>query len=170
MKKIKIKRKFWFLWSFNISRFFSITLLYIIFTEYGCFLEKLTRSQNFPFLGFLIPVYRKRVNFKSSHQTKKYKHTQTIKFYKTNATSLSGHMTVIFPPAAFHWVRMSLEGMDIIEVSLPVLDKSSIVCSNHPNTIVTPCHAANRTVMTLNKAHYYQTLQILANTYTTLSP
>ena len=49
---------------------------------------------------------------------------------------------------------MGLEGVDIVEVGLPVLHKAIVVSGHHPNPIVTPHHASHRTVMTLYRAHH----------------
>ncbi len=60
-------------------------------------------------------------------------------------------MTNKVPPATLYWVGMSLEGVHIIEVSLPVLDKTSVVRGYHPHTIMTPHHATDWAIMTLIK-------------------
>ena len=44
---------------------------------------------------------------------------------------------------------MSLEGVDVVEVTLPVLDEAAVVRGQHPHTIVAPAHAPYRTIMAL---------------------
>lgn len=54
-------------------------------------------------------------------------------------------------PAGSNRVVVSWETVYVIQVCLPVLDKSFVVRGNHPYTIVTPLHATGRIVMCLEQ-------------------
>ena len=78
-----------------------------------------------------------------------------------STTAISGHVIAICPPAAPHGVRVSLERVDVVEVSLPVLDQATVVRGDHPHVVVAPHHTADRAVMTLNRAHHTNSLLVM---------
>ena len=87
--------------------------------------------------------------------------TSVLCGHVTCATVLRGHVTITLPPATLHWFSMGLESVYIVEVGLPVLHEAPVICSYHPNAIMTPHHAPNWAVVTLNRAHQHKTFYCL---------
>ncbi len=69
------------------------------------------------------------------------------------ATAITTNNNINIPPATSNWFVMGLESMNVIQIGLPVLDKSPVVCGRHPHAVVAPRYTADRTVMALQIEH-----------------
>ncbi len=55
------------------------------------------------------------------------------------------------PPGTANRFGVGLEGVDIVQVRLPVLDKPSVIRRYHPHSIMTPLHTAHWSVVSLGQ-------------------
>ncbi len=55
------------------------------------------------------------------------------------------------PPGTANRFGVGLEGVDIVQVRLPVLDKPSVIRRYHPHSIMTPLHTTHRSVVSLGQ-------------------
>lgn len=57
---------------------------------------------------------------------------------------------IAIPPAGPNGLAMSLEGVNVIKVGLPVLDEAAVIRGDHPLAVVTPAHAPHGAVVSLS--------------------